>query len=599
MNKIYSLFAIALLGIPQDKPKALKPSWHIPKGGFVEYRRERSKFVFKGDRRILRGHDSAPGFMQRELNRKGQVVFPDGNILDLIPMVALSPSGAKSKLEIGKKRRLHLLVPHCEKLGGVEVRGGFKTQEMRNPAAVKQEGTFTFRINQSVLPDLAARFRSEAYFFGSYDLADTKLSIQRWWNIPKGRVTRFHANFKGVLVPRNGGRKRKFEIEETWTFVAIRKRISPWFRKAVRRGIERGTKFLRGRISKWEKDGSFRDAPKNRFQNTHGAGRLALVLLTLLKQNPDREDPLLQKLLDQLRKKTPNDTYSLALSLMALEALYEPPNEAEQIREGLITTPSLREPNPKDRALMEKWATRLLENIDTSSDPSYKLRFNYTRGSRFDNSVTQYAALGLRSAALCGISLPGYVWPGLLNHFLAAQKNKERDRNLRFQLVSFAEHARMSSQKLDPKNTSAFLRSKAKGYGYSTTGFPYGSMTCAGITGLALAESMLRRNKKTNKKQRGKTDKALLSAFAWLYENFSVRKNPRRDNDHYFYYLYSLERACQLSGIALIGPKDWYFEGAMQILLLEHMDGSWGSLTNTCFAILFLKRAVAPARTGR
>ncbi len=533
------------------------------------------------------------------MNRKGQVVFPDGNILDLIPMVALSPSGSKSKLELGKKRRFRIIVPHCEKLGGVEVRGFFRTVEMETQTAVQQVGKFTFRINQAALPDLAARFRSEAYYFGSYDLADTELSIQRWWNIPKGRVTRFHANFKGILVPRNGGRKRKFEIEETWTFVGIRKRSSPWFRKAVRRGIERGTKFLRGKISKWERDGSFKDAPKNRHQNTHGAGRLALVLLTLLKQNPDREDPLVQKLLDQLRKKTPNDTYSLSLSLMALEALYEPPNEAQQIRDGLITAPSLRKPTSKDRALMQKWTTRLLENIDTSSDPSYKLRFNYTRGSRFDNSVTQYAALGLRSAALSGISLPGYVWPGLLNHFLAVQKNKERDRPIRFQLVSFAEHAQITNQQKDPKTTSAFLRAKAKGYGYSTTGFPYGSMTCAGITGLALAESMLRRTKRSNSKPRGKTDKALLSAFAWLLENFSVRKNPRRDNDHYFYYLYSLERACQLSGVALIGPKDWYFEGAMQILLLEKPDGSWGNLTNTCFAILFLKRAVAPARTGR
>jgi hypothetical protein len=470
---------------------------------------------------------------------------------------------------------------------------------MENPKAIKQEGLFTISVNLSALPDLAARFRSNSHFFGSFDLAETKLSIQRWWNMEQGRISRFHANLKGILVPRNGARKHKFEIEETWSFVAIRKRKSAWFRKAVRRSINQGTKFLRSKISTWKGDGTFKDRAKNRFQNTHGTGRLALVLLTLLKQNPDRKDSLLQNLLTMLRKRLPNDSYSLGLSLMALEALYEPPNEAEQIREGLLRAPSLRKPKPADLELMKKWVVRLLENIDTRSDPSYKLRFNYTRGGRYDNSVTQYAALGLRSAALCGISLPGFVWPGLLNHFLSDQKKKERDRALRFRLISFEEHARMRSTRDESKATSAFLRAKARGYGYSTTGFPYGSMTCAGITGLALAESMLRRNKRIQKGQRIKTDKAILSAFAWLFENFSVRKNPRRDNDHYFYYLYSLERACQLSGIALIGQKDWYFEGSMQILLGQQANGSWNGLINTCFSILFLKRAVAPARTGR
>ncbi len=599
MKPILSVTAIVLLGIPQGRPKALKPSWDIPKEAFVEYKRERVQFLFKGDRRILRGKDSAPGFMGRELNRKGQLLYRDGNILDLIPMVALSPSNSKSKLELGKKRALRLLIPHCEKLGGVEIRGFFRTQEMQNPRAIQQEGVFTLRVNNTLLPDLASRFRSEALFRGSYDLADTKLSLQRWWNLPKGRVSRFHAHLKGTIVPRNGGRKRKFEIEETWSFVGIRRRNTPWFRQAVREGIKRGTRFLMNRVATWEKDGSFRDTPKNRLQNTYGSGRLALVLLTLLKQNPDRDTPVIQKLVDQVRKRLPNDSYSLGLSLMALEALYEPPNEAQQIRDGLIQSPSQRKPHSKDLMLMKKWVKRLLENIDTRSDPSYKLRFNYTRGGRYDNSVTQYAALGLRSAALCGISLPGYVWPGLLNHFIADQKKKEQDRPLRFRLISFAEQAKMKSQKDSSKATSAFLRAKARGFGYSTTGFPYGSMTCAGITGLALSESMLRRNKRINKRQRSKTDKGLLSAFAWLLDNFSVRKNPRRDNDHYFYYLYSLERACQLSGIALIGQKDWYFEGAMQILLSQQANGSWGNLTDTCFAILFLKRAVAPARTGR
>ncbi len=599
MKSVLSIAALSLLGIPQGKPKDLKPQWRVPREAFVEYRRDRNLFQFKGDHRILRGQDAAPGFMGRELNKKGQLIYNDGNILDLIPMCGLSLSENKSKLELGKKRKLRLLVSHSQKIGAAEARGFYRTLDLQDPGAVKQEGRFKIQVKLDALPDLASRFRSAPYYSGSFDLADTTLVVQRWLDLPKGRVTRFHANLKGTLVPRNGGRKRKFEIEESWHFVAIRMRKTAWFRKAVRKGIERGTRHLRKKVATWLKDGSFKDSPKNRLQNTYGTGRLALVLLTLLKQNPDRKDSLIQKLLDLLRKRTPNDTYSLGLSLMALEALYEPPAEAQQIREGLISAPSMRKPLSGDRKLMETWVERLLENIDTRSDPSYRLRFNYTRGGRYDNSVTQYAALGLRSAALCGIPLPAYVWPGLLNHFLSDQKKKEKDNPLRFRLVSFSEYARMESGDKGARKTSAFLRAKARGFGYSSGSFPYGSMTCAGITGLALAESMLRRNKRIQMRQRRNTDKALLSAFAWLGENFSVRQNPRRDYDHYYYYLYSLERACQLSGIARIGERDWYFEGAMQLLINQQANGSWGGLSNTCFAILFLKRAVAPARTGR
>jgi hypothetical protein len=69
-----------------------------------------------------------------------------------------------------------------------------------------------------------------------------------------------------------------------------------------------------------------------------------------------------------------------------------------------------------------------------------------------------------------------------------------------------------------------------------------------------------------------------------------------------YYYLYALERAGMLYDTALIGNHDWYLDGARVILAAQKPDGSWaesGPATmrptwDTCFAILFLKRATRP-----
>ena len=66
-------------------------------------------------------------------------------------------------------------------------------------------------------------------------------------------------------------------------------------------------------------------------------------------------------------------------------------------------------------------------------------------------------------------------------------------------------------------------------------------------------------------------------------------------------YLYALERVGILSGTVDIGTHDWYREGANFILKSQKEDGSWKTATgggnavwDTCFAILFLKRATRP-----
>ena len=44
-------------------------------------------------------------------------------------------------------------------------------------------------------------------------------------------------------------------------------------------------------------------------------------------------------------------------------------------------------------------------------------------------------------------------------------------------------------------------------------------------------------------------------------------------------------------GTEKFGTHNWYNEGARYLLSKQGADGKWGSRKNTCFAILFLRRA--------
>jgi hypothetical protein len=62
-----------------------------------------------------------------------------------------------------------------------------------------------------------------------------------------------------------------------------------------------------------------------------------------------------------------------------------------------------------------------------------------------------------------------------------------------------------------------------------------------------------------------------------------------------YYYFWSVERVAVAYGLSTIGGKDWYAWGAEILVARQALDGSWtaqgGDTADTCFALLFLKRA--------
>ena len=92
-------------------------------------------------------------------------------------------------------------------------------------------------------------------------------------------------------------------------------------------------------------------------------------------------------------------------------------------------------------------------------------------------------------------------------------------------------------------------------------------------------------------------DAVTVSGVNWLAARWSVDLN--------YYYLYALERAGMLYGTDKFGEHDWYWEGAKVIVNDQNADGSWGhrekreeDTWDTCFAILFLKKATRAIATG-
>ena len=267
-------------------------------------------------------------------------------------------------------------------------------------------------------------------------------------------------------------------------------------------------------------------------------GNTALIAYTLVKSGLDPQHQAVQRVFAHLEDVWPERTYDTALLILALEA------------HGA----------PQHRPRIQELADQLQEWQKPATG------FGYPGGN--DLSNTQYAALGLWAAAKAGARIDQRVW---------------------FDLI---------------QGTLAYV-SPDGGFTYSPGGqSATGSMTAAGIAVLSICRDQLGledrgKDKRKYEKVQGPIDGALV----WLAKNFSVTENPGRGKAHLGYYLYGLERVGALAPAERIGDRDWYAEGAGFLVKGQAANGSWsGSLggdnPQTCFALLFLRRATMPVTGG-
>ncbi len=372
-------------------------------------------------------------------------------------------------------------------------------------------------------------------------------------------------------------------------------RYTPEFRKRVNEAIDRGVRWL---LTQQRADGSW---PSIHNKN-YPMGPTALALLTVLKGGVKPTHPAVTKGFAYLRKLPMKKTYSVAILLMALDAREAPardPFAVEQVdRYGHTKRkdPCLEHIGKDARAWMKEGVAFLLEHQTGQGV------WRYPTKQAFDLSNTQYALLGLKAATRCGLKIPSDVWQAALTFLLGHQEKTGKAVRYRANQVRGKYRITWSEA------------AQARGFRYvGPKQRVTGSMTTAGLASMIICQGELWSSRRFRGDLRQRTRVGIRDAMAWLQTYFDIRRNPvqpekgrpgpppdaLRGGPNHFYYLYGLERASILGRIRHYGKIDWYEDGAELLMYDQADDGSWPQalpVVETCFAILFLKRATTRMR---
>lgn len=428
-----------------------------------------------------------------------------------------------------------------------------------------------------------------------------KVTLARTFVDGTDNVRTFEATLVLNLVtgPLHGTIGLRGTFTQTWELREIQANRAEGFRTRVDQAIRDGADVIEHLLDPTQPGFATVVHPDD---HPCGEGKLALAIQTLLAAGRTMDSPKVREAFAELHRRDIRETYSLSVALLATDAAHTPLGERDNLLRGAIQKPTPRQLGAEHAARVAEWSARLLENRDGSADRGYRSRWWYVPGNTFDNSNSHYALLGLWSASLCKQDVSPGVWFSAAEHWLAVQHPAiEKPRPLR--LASMADLEKNGI--VGTTRTAASRTVAPRGFSYRIPGDEpaYGSMTAAGLTALTLCRAALELGEKNNPALDTKIDDAIRANFAWLAANRSVRWNagpPTHRQKWFFYWLYSLERACELSRTGLIDTWDWYHDGAQVLLALQDHDGRFGraEFEEQCFAILFLKKAQLPVLTG-
>lgn len=297
-------------------------------------------------------------------------------------------------------------------------------------------------------------------------------------------------------------------------------------------------------------------------------GTTALAVYTLLKCGVRPDDKSVAAGLDYLIKAPPmtrisnHATYTTAIIAMAL-------SEALEVHKAAKWDPKLE---ARERAFAPAARSRIAEcalwltraQLKAHRDGLEVGRWHYERVSEaWCNSNTQYALLGLLAARNAGTAVSYETWQTSLNHWRVTQL---KDGGWSYMVDKVAAPAVVSTP----------------------------SMTLAGMSSVLIGKAMTLR---MDTRKAAEKEKAIESSKAWIEKNYPIGKPAHKPDNHAafwwgYYTLYALERAMTLAGFDELGGRDWYHDGALHILFDQRPEGHWVDTPDTCFALLFLKRAV-------
>jgi ribosomal protein S27E len=336
----------------------------------------------------------------------------------------------------------------------------------------------------------------------------------------------------------------------------------------IGKSIDKGMTFL---LSRFNADGELIGYnPKQ----TRTAGEDALAVYALLQAgeatNDDRvgpNSPIVAKMLDALKRmpmETGDATYSQSLRSAALSVYHR----AED-RKALQGEVDWLVKDCVDGAFTYSQPAEQIQDVQTAIPRNRAGSAisagaeNRRRRSPWDNSNSQYGALGVWSASetQIGIEVPSTFWPEVHQHWVECQ-----------------------------------LTDGEWGYNQMFEGARGGgrlSMTVAGITTLFVAEDNMDIRTVATTLGRPPFSAPLQKGLDWLETGDHSVDLPAAQWETY--NLYGLERAALASGFKYFGIHDWYRELAVRQIAQQGPGGAWGNgVIDTSYSLLFLSRGRHP-----
>ncbi|MDP6538338.1 MAG: hypothetical protein QF903_04380 [Planctomycetota bacterium] len=329
-------------------------------------------------------------------------------------------------------------------------------------------------------------------------------------------------------------------------------------RAPINRAIDEGVEYL---LRRQQRDGSW-----DYRLSTYPNGGTSLALYTLQKCGLRPDHPSIERGLQFLARRSPRKTYSAGCQLLALGATGDPAHA--------------------------DWAREIVDLLMSWESGNQRGGWAYPGGA-VDLSNTQFAALGFWGASQLGVEVPAKLWRRIVDK--VAEKHQ-----------SFVEEVDWPEE-AGPRTG----RRRIAGYHYYEDRGPWhdsGTMTTAGLCTLGIPLLLLEDDLGGRTLRQIKRSSEL--AMGWLetyYEDmWKERRHPEQEHyagilgDNFYYYLYGVERVGAFFDTELIGEHPWYRDGAERLLAKRSESGDWeGNPKDTCFALLFLRRASAPAQTGQ
>jgi hypothetical protein len=335
-----------------------------------------------------------------------------------------------------------------------------------------------------------------------------------------------------------------------------------------------------------------------------GANSDELILLTLVHAGVSTKDAVFQTLFQRMMAAPMSRTYNVALQAMVLEEVDRVKYQERiwQCAQFLLDNQCANgqwtygEPTQAVQGTPTPIKTRDVASAPTSGARDFAaaaekkskpkvVRFlpvqrTKTGPASGDNSNSQYAALGLRACSDSGIRIPKEVFALARKWWVECQHSGDGKKSV----------------------ATGGISAEPRGWCYDVKdGHPaYGSMSAGAVASVAIYDYLLEID--------WKKDPVVACGLSWLTAHYTVTENfgppehrPTGSVEFLYYYLYALERAGILAGAETLGPHRWYLEGAKFLVEKQSADGSWEHagdwnkpVWNTCFAILFLRRATRP-----